>query len=84
GGNQKEAVLAVPENPAGVEVALAAIFEFKLPLALLGARQGQTLSLRYTLWQQGLPVDALPEEGSIQLQIAPEEVLAGNIYGPAE
>ncbi|MGA2992770.1 MAG: glycoside hydrolase family 57 protein, partial [Candidatus Korobacteraceae bacterium] len=35
GGNQKEAVLAVPENPAGVEAALATIFEFKLPLALL-------------------------------------------------
>jgi hypothetical protein len=29
-----------------------------------------------------LPLDALPGEGSIQLQIAPEEVLAGNIYGP--
>ncbi len=84
GGNGQETVLATPEKPAGVEVALATIFEFKLPLALLRARQGDRLSLRYTLWQQGLPVDALPSEGAIRLQIVPEEVLADNIYGSSQ
>ena len=77
----KERVLATQEKLAGVEVALATIFEFKLPLSLLQTREGDMVNLRFTLWQQGLPVDALPAEGSIRLQIVPEDVLAGNIFG---
>ncbi len=81
GRQAKERVLATQEKPAGIEVALATIFEFMLPLALLQTREGDMVNLRFTLWQQGLPVDALPAEGSIRLQIVPEDVLAGNIYG---
>jgi alpha-amylase/alpha-mannosidase (GH57 family) len=80
-----ESLLASAREPAGVEIALARILEFKLPLSMLGATQGQTLSLLFTLWRQGLPLDALPVEGSMELEVASEEELADSVfkYSPA-
>jgi alpha-amylase/alpha-mannosidase (GH57 family) len=66
-----EAVLAFARN-----------FEFKLPLSWLLAAPiaspsqsspaATTLRLRFSLWQDRLPVDALPEEGWIELQLLRE------------
>jgi alpha-amylase/alpha-mannosidase (GH57 family) len=65
-------------------LAFARNFEFKLPLAWLAASQGvsakglpatTTLRLRFSLWQDRLPVDALPVEGWIELQLLREEDL---------
>jgi hypothetical protein len=47
---------------------------------MLGGTPGQTINLRFTLWRQGLPLDALPVDGSMDLEIASEEKLADNIY----
>jgi len=47
---------------------------------MLGVTQGQTINLRFTLWRQGLPLDALPVDGSMELEIASEEQLANNTY----
>jgi len=74
-----------------VAVALARNFEFKLPLAWLlavpVASAGDNsvgkaatpvatkLRLRFSLWHNGLPVDALPLEGWIELQLLSEEDL---------
>jgi hypothetical protein len=66
-----------------VEVALARILELKLPLSMLRATQGQIINLRFTLWRQGLPLDALPVDGSVDLEIASEEQLANNVYNHA-
>ena len=55
-------------------------FEFKLPLELLRAVQGSTVRLRFTVWRDHLPLDALPLEGWIQLRVAPEWELEGDIY----
>jgi hypothetical protein len=71
---------ASAKSPSGVEVALARILELKLPLSMLRATQGQSISLRFTLWRQGLPLDALPVDGSMDLEIASEEQLASNVY----
>jgi alpha-amylase/alpha-mannosidase (GH57 family) len=71
---------ASAKSPSGVEVALARILELKLPLSMLGATQGQTINLRFTLWRQGLPLDALPVDGSMDLEIASEDELANNVY----
>ncbi len=65
---------------AGVEVALQRIFEVRIPFALLGANLGDRLRLRFTVWRDRLPVDALPVEGSILLDIAPEDALIENSY----
>jgi alpha-amylase/alpha-mannosidase (GH57 family) len=74
-----------------VAVALVRNFEFKLPLAWLLAVPvasassnafgravtpvATRLRLRFSLWHNGLPVDALPLEGWIELQLLSEEDL---------
>src|SRR6266566_3551222 len=75
----------LPPN-ADVAVALAPDFEFKVPLALLYALPRESsaseaspaatgLRLRFSIWQNRLPVDALPVEGWMELQLLPEEEL---------
>jgi alpha-amylase/alpha-mannosidase (GH57 family) len=62
-------------------------FEFKLPLEWLLALPVSPstakvatpivtrLRLRFSLWHNGLPIDALPVEGWMELQLVPEEEL---------
>jgi hypothetical protein len=77
---------------ADVKIALLRNFEFKLPLAWLLAKPVSSaavsaggkattpaatlLRLRFSLWQNRLPVDALPLEGWIDLRLLTEEDLA--------
>ncbi len=67
-------------------VALARHFEFKLPLVLLYATPrasssnepspaATSLRLRFSLWQNRLPVDALPVEGWLELLLLSEDEL---------
>ena len=74
-----------------VAVALLRNFEFKLPLQWLltvpldlatekanresADRAATRLRLRFSLWQNGLPTDALPVEGWMELQLLSEEDL---------
>ena len=74
-----------------VKVALLRNFEFKLPLAWLLAKPvvsvvvntgerattpvATLLRLRFSIWQNRLPVDALPLEGWIELRLLSEEDL---------
>ena len=66
---------------------LARNFEFKFPLAWLYALPRESssessspaatkLRLRFSVWQNRLPVDALPVEGWMELQLLPEEELS--------
>ncbi len=66
--------------PAGTEVALEKILELRLPFTLLGVRQGDRLRLRFSVWRNRLPIDALPLEGSMEIDVVPEEALAMNAY----
>ena len=70
----------------GSAVALAKNFEFRIPLALLYALPRELsadtsnaaatkLRLRFSLWQNHLPADALPVEGWLELQLLSEEEL---------
>jgi len=70
----------------GANAALARNFEFKIPLALLYAQPPESTSdsssptatkirLRVSIWQNRLPMDALPLEGWIDLQLLPEHEL---------
>lgn len=65
---------------AGVEVALQRIFEVRIPFTLLGVTGGDHMRLRFTVWRDRLPIDALPVEGSILLDIVPEDALIENSY----
>jgi alpha-amylase/alpha-mannosidase (GH57 family) len=74
-------------NSKEVRVALLRNFEFRLPLAWLHAAplemrdskssDGLTtrLRLRFSVWRNHLPVDALPVEGWIELELLAEEDL---------
>jgi alpha-amylase/alpha-mannosidase (GH57 family) len=68
------------ESSHSIEVVLTRTFEFKIPLAFLRAEQGMILHLRFSLWQDGLPIDAMPLEGSIQVPIVSEDELETEIY----
>jgi alpha-amylase/alpha-mannosidase (GH57 family) len=72
--------LASAREPNGVEIAFGHILDLKLPMALLGASEGDTLNLRFVLYRGRLPIDALPQEGSLEIQVAPEDVLAEIAY----
>ena len=62
------------------QVRLLKVFEFKLPLYALDAAQGDRVRLRFSLWRDRLPVDALPVEGWIELQLLPDEELRAAAY----
>ncbi len=65
---------------------LARNFEFKVPLTWLYALPRESaessspaakkLRVRFSVWQNRLPVDALPVEGWMELQLLPEEELS--------
>ena len=79
-------LLADSTNAGDARVALVRNFEFRLPLAFLGdaalsggrhsAEQAAgKVRLRFGMWQNQLPVDALPVEGCIELDLLAEEDL---------
>src|SRR6266850_168224 len=58
------------------ELRMNQVFELRVPLTWLGARlDGSRLRLRCSVWRNGVPVDALPVEGSLGLNLVPEEKL---------
>jgi hypothetical protein len=69
----------------GVRAVLSKNFEFKLPLALLYAAPLESAApadpaatrvrLRFSIWQNRLPADALPVEGWLDLPLLPEAEL---------
>ena len=73
-------------DSSNVKAAFGLTVEFQLPLALLYAvppKPGSSdsistskLRLRFSVWQNGLPLDALPVEGWMELQLLAEEELA--------
>ncbi len=75
-----DVTLASESEPNGVEIGFGKILAMKLPMALLGAQEGHTFNLRFVLYRDRLPIDALPQEGSLEIQVAPEDVLAEIAY----
>ena len=80
---QKSAIASTLE-PHGAQVAVARVFEFGLPLSLLQASQGMSINLRFALFRDQLPVDALPLEGSLDVRVKTEEQLAENAYSTTQ
>lgn len=56
------------------------IFECQIPLKRIGAVMGTVLRIRFSVWNDRLPLDALPEEGSIEVQVAPRSSLTALAY----
>ena len=83
-------VIASSKDPGEGAVALSRNFEFRVPLAWLAgapvdidkspspnANVVTRLRLRFSVWQNRLPLDALPVEGWIELELLPEGDLVG-------
>jgi hypothetical protein len=81
-------LIASSDKPGEAKLALGRDFEFKLPLSWLLATPpsgddgrkllvpaATKLKLRFSLWQNRLPVDALPLEGWIELPLVSEAEL---------
>ena len=56
------------------------IFECQVPLKVIGAVMGTVLRIRFSVWNDRLPLDALPEEGSIEVQVVPRSSLTALAY----
>jgi alpha-amylase/alpha-mannosidase (GH57 family) len=65
---------------ASFRVGIESIFECQTPLERLNAAMGARLRVRFSLWRDGLPLDALPQEGAIEVQVAPECELSALPY----
>jgi alpha-amylase/alpha-mannosidase (GH57 family) len=53
-----------------VEFAFHRILELRLSFASLGVKMGQSLRLRISIWQNSLPLDALPQQGWLECSTA--------------
>jgi alpha-amylase/alpha-mannosidase (GH57 family) len=85
--NSADELLAANDGKEqSVQVVLHRNFEFKLPLAWLGTVGGEAgspdskIRLRFSLWRNGLPADALPVEGWIELPLVSNEALAAQAH----
>jgi alpha-amylase/alpha-mannosidase (GH57 family) len=62
-----EMKLAVPAEGA-VECAFARVLEVRISLEALGIAAGQGLRFQASLWEGGLPVDAIPHQGWVEMK----------------
>jgi hypothetical protein len=66
-----EARFAVPEHAgSAAEAAFETVLEVRLSLAALGVAQGRSLRFQLSMWRDGLPMDALPQQGLIEVSTA--------------
>ncbi len=64
------------QPPSALVVQMRTVLEFAISLAELGASRGNRIRLRCSIWRDHLPVDALPLEGWLDLDVVSEEELA--------
>lgn len=57
----------VHQAAAGLEYAFSRILEVKVPLAGIGAGLQQPVRFQLSLWQNGLPLDAIPQQGWLEV-----------------
>ena len=54
-------------DPPG-EAALRRVLEVRIPLAAVAVEKGAGLRFQFSLWQGGLPIDAVPQQGWIEMK----------------
>jgi len=68
------------EHRESIQASLKSIFECSVPLELLGTQLRSALRVRFSLWRDHLPLDALPQEGAIEVHLLPESELIAIPY----
>jgi hypothetical protein len=61
---------ADPRLAEACDFAFRKVLEGRISLSAVGVGPGQTLRLQLSLWKDGLPVDALPQEGWLDISTA--------------
>ena len=56
------------EGGKGAECAMARVLEAAIPLAAVGVAAGQGVRFQFSMWQGGLPLDAIPQAGWLELR----------------
>ncbi len=56
--------------PEAMEFAFRKVLEARFSLAALAVPSGHTLRLQLSLWKEGLPIDAIPQEGWLEISTA--------------
>jgi hypothetical protein len=74
-----EIKLASPDGQHSqpVECAFAHIWEGRFSLAALGVKDGRGLRFQLSLWQGGLPVDAVPQQGWLEMATTHPDEMSG-------
>src|SRR5438270_7263138 len=70
GARVTDSKLLCSSKPGAVECAFHHILEASIPLDAICAEAGQSIRLQFSLWQGGLPVDAVPQQGWLELNTA--------------
>jgi alpha-amylase/alpha-mannosidase (GH57 family) len=68
------------EQKDSIRAGMESIFECQVPLEQLNAGPGATLRVRFSVWRNGLPMDALPQEGAMEIRVAAENELSALPY----
>jgi hypothetical protein len=58
------------------QAALRRVLEVRVPLAAAAVAKGAGLRFQFSLWQGGLPIDAVPQQGWIEMKTTDPEELA--------
>jgi alpha-amylase/alpha-mannosidase (GH57 family) len=59
-----------PGSVNGIEYAFAKIYEIRVPLSAIGVGLRQPVRFQLSLWQNGLPLDAQPQQGWLEVSTA--------------
>ena len=65
------------ETPPGIECAFGRVLEARIPLAVVGIAGGAGLRFQLSLWQGGLPLDAVPQQGWLEMPTTDPVELVG-------
>ena len=68
GVDAADRVFAAAGVQSPVQCAYSRVLEVRLSMAALGLRPGEGLRFAVSIWQGGLPVDAVPQQGWIEMR----------------
>ena len=68
---------APPAEGQPVECAFARVLEARISLESMGVARGGGLRFQFSLWQSGLPMDAVPQQGWLEMRTTDPIEMAG-------
>jgi alpha-amylase/alpha-mannosidase (GH57 family) len=64
-------------GPGAIACAYSRVLEISVPLAAIGVASGRGLRFQCSLWQAGLPIEAIPHQGWLELSTTDPDQMAG-------